>query len=86
MDQGEYWHDLFMNWAPKVPRQGILVTAAQETIPFINFLTSRGVLLVERDRPDGSGARKVMIAYSAILAVKLTTVLDLPEYRVMGFE
>ncbi|MDB5385722.1 MAG: hypothetical protein JWM11_1368 [Planctomycetaceae bacterium] len=86
MDQSECWHDLFMNWAPKIPRQGILVTAAQETIPFINFMTSRGVLLVERDRPDGNGARKVMVAYSAILAVKLTTTLDLPEYRPMGFE
>lgn len=86
MNQGEHWHDLFMNWPPKIPRQGVLVTTGQETIPFINFMISRGVLLVERDRPDSTGARKVMLVYSAILAVKLTSVLDLPEYRAMGFE
>jgi len=44
------------------------------------------VVRVERDRPDSTGARKVMLVYSAILAVKLTSVLDLPEYRAMGFE
>jgi hypothetical protein len=86
MDQSECWRDLFMNWSPKIPRQGLIVTSAQEAIPFINFMTSRGVLLVERDRPDGSGARKVMVAFSAIQGVKLTNVLDLADHRVLGFE
>jgi hypothetical protein len=85
MDTSEYWRDLFMNWPATIPRQGIIVTA-QETIPFINFMNSRGVLLIERDRPDSSGARKVMVIYSAITAIKLTTTSDFPEYRAMGFE
>jgi hypothetical protein len=44
------------------------------------------VLLVERDKPDTYGSRKVMIAYSAIQAVKITSVIELGRFQVMGFQ
>lgn len=86
MDSTDSWRQLFCEWPQTMPREGIIVTTYQETIPFINFMTSGGVLLLERDRPDGAGARKVMLAYSAIAAVKYTNTLDFDKYKVMGFE
>ncbi len=41
---------------------------------------------VERDKPDTYGARKVMITYESISAVKLTSPLELPNFQVMGFQ
>ena len=69
-----------------MPRQGLIVTNFGENITFVNFMTSGGILLVERDRPDSSDARKVMIAYSAISAVKSTSTMDFDKFKVLGFE
>ena len=82
----ESWRLLFENWPQAIPRQGLLVTTFQETIPFISFMISAGILLVERDRPDTVGARKVMIAFEAISALKLTTVVEMARFQVMGFQ
>lgn len=86
MENSDCWRELFCQWPQTIPREGIIVTTFQETIPFINFMTSGGVLLAERDRPDSSGARKVMVAFGAIAAVKYTNTLDFDKYKVMGFE
>lgn len=82
----ESWRALFENWPEPMPRQGLLVTNFQEQIPFVNFLISGDILLLERDRPDSSGARKVMLSYSTISALKMTSTLELARYQVMGFQ
>lgn len=86
MDASEYWRMLFQSWPESMPRTGLIVTNFDEIIPFINFMISDGILLVERDRPDSSDARKVMISYQAISAVKATNTLDLEKYKALGFE
>ena len=86
MESTESWRTLFENWPESMPREGLLVTTFQETIPFTNFLISADILLVERDKPDVLGARKVMLAYNAISAVKLTSPQELARYQVMGFQ
>ncbi len=86
MDSGEAWRTIFEGWPEAIPRQGIVVTKFQETIPFTDFLVSAGVVMLERDRPDSMGARKVMLAYDAIAAVKLTSPLELARFQVMGFQ
>ena len=86
MDTTDVWRSLFENWPETIPREGLLVTSFNEHIPFSGFLISGGVLLVDRDKPDTYGARKVMIAYSAILAVKITAVMELGRFQVMGFQ
>lgn len=82
----ESWRTLFENWPESIPREGLLVTTFGENIPFTNFLISGSILLLERDRPDTAGARKVMIAYAAISAVKLTGTQELARFQVMGFQ
>lgn len=86
MDSSESWRTLFENWPETLPRTGMVVTTFQETIPFVNFLISGGILLVQRDRPDTQGARKVMIAYDAISAIKLTDPDEIGRYQVLGFQ
>lgn len=86
METAEAWRSLFEKWPESIPREGLLVTTFQETIAFNGFLVSGGILLVERDRPDSQGARKVMIAYEAISAVKLPTPMELNRFQVMGFK
>lgn len=85
MDSTESWRTLFENWPESIPRQGLIVTA-QETIPFVNFLVSGGILLVERDKPDTYGARKVFVPYTNLCALKITSPMELARFQVMGFQ
>ncbi|MBI1348848.1 hypothetical protein GC163_21455 [bacterium] len=86
MQTAEAWRALFENWPESIPRAGILVASFGETIQFKDFLISGSILLVEREIPDSLGARKVLIAYDAIQAVKITAPLDLARFQVMGFQ
>ena len=86
MSTSESWRSLFENWPESITRQGIVVTDFGESIPFADFMLSGGILLLERDKPDSSGARKVMVSYDAISAVKLMHTIELARYQVMGFQ
>lgn len=86
MDTAESWRSLFENWPESFPKEGLLITSFGETIPFVNFMISGGILLLERDRPDSSNARKIMVAYGAIDALKSTTPMELARFQVMGFQ
>ena len=86
MDAAGAWRALFENWPQAIPREGLLVTSFQEVIQFKDFLISGGILLVEREKPDSVGARKVMIAYEHISALKLPTPIELARFQVMGFQ
>ncbi len=86
METAEAWRTLFENWPEAIPKQGLIITTFQEAIPFVNFLVSGGVLLIDRDKPDAVGGRKIMIAYTAISAVKITSPIELARFNVMGFQ
>ena len=85
-DVSSQWKQLFENWPNAIPKNGMVVTTFGETITFVNFLISPGILLIERDKPDSSGARKVMISYSAISAVKISSPMEIGRFTVMGFQ
>jgi hypothetical protein len=85
VNTGEYWRALFECWPSSVPRRGLLITTFNESIAFVNYMMSGGILLLERDRPDTVGARKVMIAYDNIAAVKITDVVELANFQALGF-
>lgn len=86
MESAAAWRPLFENWPQGIPREGLLVTSFQEQIPFKDFLVSGEVLLVERDKPDSVGGRKVMITYEHVSAVKLISPVELSQYQQMGFQ
>ena len=82
----EYWRHLFAHWPEAIPKKGRVICDFGEAIEFNNFLVSGGVLLLERPRPDTTGARKVLVSYAAISGVKLEDPGELARYRVMGFQ
>lgn len=86
METSQAWSQLFENWPDSIPREGMIVTRFQETIPFKNFMISSGLLLVERESPDSVGARKVILGYDGIMAVKIANPMDLVRFQVMGFQ
>jgi hypothetical protein len=84
MDNDDDWRAIFEHWPADLPRQGILTTA-QDSFGFSDFLVSRGLLLVERDRPDAVGSRKVMLSYRSILSLKLSDPGPISRYQSLGF-
>jgi hypothetical protein len=85
MNSAEHWRMLFENWPSSMPRRGLLITTFGESIPFVGYLLSPGIVLLDRDKPDSMGARKVMVAYDAISAIKITDVIELPRFQELGF-
>lgn len=85
MDGSNVWKTLFENWAPSVPRRGIVVTLYGENIAFVGYMLSEGVVLLDRDKPDTVGGRKVMLAYDQIACVKIVDPLELVRFQAMGF-
>ncbi|WP_417847666.1 hypothetical protein [Thalassoglobus sp.] len=86
MDASFAWQQIFENWPKDVPKVGIVTTNFQESIGFTDFLTTDGLLALERDRPDSAGARKVIVAFSAISAVKMTDVGEFTAIAKLGFQ
>ena len=80
------WRNVFQQWPGSMPKQGLLVTNFGEQIMFVNFLVSGTAILVERDKPDTTGARKVIVDYGAISALKLVDPGDIARYQVLGFQ
>lgn len=86
MDSGDAWRMLFDNWPESIPRQGMIVTAFQESIPFLDFLVSPTIVLLDRGKPDSSGARKILLPFSQIAALKLAGIQDMKDFQAMGFQ
>lgn len=79
------WRHCFQNWPKDVPPKGVVVTTLNEQIPFEGFLFSDALLLLERKTPDTSGARKVILSYESIAAVKLVDVMRSRAWESLGF-
>ena len=80
------WQDLFENWPDIIQRRGSVVTKQGESIPFQNFLIASGLLLIDRDGPDVTGNRRVIVSYDSIDLVKLASSGELSVFQSMGFQ
>ena len=79
------WRDYFLAWPKEMPRRGVLVTSFGEQIPFEGFLTTDALLLLERRTPDTIGARKLILPYSQVVAIKLVDVMKTKVLATAGF-
>jgi hypothetical protein len=68
-----------------VPQRGVLVTSFGEQIAFEAFMASDAMLIVERKAPDTVGARKVLLSYDHVLAVKFVDVVRGKSFEELGF-
>ena len=85
MDSGAAWREWFLKWPKEMPRKGVLVTDFGEQIPFDGFMTTDTLLVVERRTPDTIGARKVILPYAHVVAIKLIDVLKAKVLTAAGF-
>ena len=85
MESTRAWRECFENWPAEVRRRGVLVTSFGEQISFADFMTSPGIVLIERTSPDPIGARMVLVPYDSILGLKITDPLQPAALRAMGF-
>lgn len=86
MDTAESYRAFFASWPKDLPVDGNLVTTFGETIPFTSYAVSAGLLVIARDRPDSYGARKVVLGYDQIAAVKLSSPGELSLFHPAGFK
>lgn len=86
MESAESWRSLFENWPEAIERNGTVISKFGETVPFVNFLLSGGLVLLERAMPDTLGARKAVMGYDTIAVVKLNSAAPLAKFQAMGFQ
>jgi hypothetical protein len=86
MDPTSAWQECFRRWPTELERRGIVVTTFNEQIPFEGFAASERLLLLDRKIPDTMGARKILIPYGQILAVKITDVVKMKAFQTLGFD
>ena len=86
MEAAVAWRECFTNWPDQLARRGVVVTKFDEQIMFANFMTSDGLLLLERQTPDTIGARQVILGYDAISALKIVDVVKMKALTRLGFE
>ena len=84
--RGDYWRHLFAHWPADLAKAGAVITEHNEPVRFVDFAVSGGLLLLQRDRPDTTGARKVFVSYDAISSLKLDDPSELARYRPLGFQ
>ena len=80
------WKMLFQRWPASIPKVGIVVTTVNEPIAFSSFLVSEHMVLLERDRPDTTGARSIIVPWQEIVTVKLTSPVESAQFKDMGFK
>jgi len=86
MNLGPIWKDFFTHWPKVMAPTGVLVTSYDEQIPFIGFMTGETLLMMDRRAPDASGARKVLIPYENIAALKMVDVVNNSVFAAVGFK
>ena len=85
MDSGAAWRQFFQNWPQGAPPRGVLVTRFDEQIAFDGLMASDAMLLIERKTPDTTGARKVLLAYQDIAALKFVDIVKGKTFESAGF-
>ncbi len=82
---GHSWRLVFAHWPPGVPYQGVVVTSYAEQIPFEAFQFTDELVLLDRPTPDTVGARRVILPYGQITALKITSVTQTNAFEPVGF-
>lgn len=79
------WRDTFANWPAQFRRKGVLIPSFGEPTPFVDFVMTKDLVVLERATPDNAGARRVAVPFSMIEAVKYTEPLKTDQFLKAGF-
>lgn len=82
----QVWREFFQRWPAGMPQTGVVVTSFNEQVPFIAFMYTEQMVMLERRAPDTLGARKVFVPFSQIAALKLVDVIQEKTLQAAGFK
>ena len=86
MDEiGAIWRKFLASWPKGLNQSGVVVTSTNEQVPFCSYLMAEHVVMLERPAPDTVGARKVLMPYSKIDAIKITEAVGNEVFTDAGF-
>jgi hypothetical protein len=85
MESASAWKQFFEKWPPDLAHRGVAVTKFNEQILFDGFMVAENMLLLDRKTPDTLGARKVILGYGEISALKFIDVIKGSQLVPAGF-
>jgi len=86
-DLSAVWHNTFANWPAQFKKKGVISpVGGGEAIPFIDYVMTDEMVVLERATPDNSGARRVAIPFSVIETLKYTEPLKTEQFLEAGYK
>lgn len=76
----------FSQWPAAIPRQGIVMTNFNESIPFADYMLCGDSVLLIRGTPDAMGTRRVIVSTRDITAIKILDAIEPARFTAMGFK
>lgn len=86
MDAAAIWREFFRDWPADLAQRGIVVARFNEQISFQSFLISETCVILERTTPDSLGARKILMPFENIEALKIVDPTRDKVFTAVGFE
>lgn len=80
------FHRILTEWPVSIERKGIIITSFGESVPFVEYMLSGNLVLVDRGVPDTAGARRVIVAIDSIVGIKITDPIEMARFTAMGFQ
>ena len=80
------FHRILAEWPVSIERKGLLLTSFGESVPFIDFMLSGNLVLLDRGVPDTSDSRRVILAIDTIVGIKITSPIEMARFTAMGFQ
>lgn len=84
-DMSEIWRNAFATWPTHFRRKGVVVPDGSEAIPFVDFVMTETMVVLERPTPDNAGARRVALPFDRIHNLKYTEPLKTEQFLKAGF-
>ena len=84
-EMGTIWRNFFASWPDGLRQSGVIVASNADQVPFVSFLMAEHVVMLERPAPDTVGARKVVMPYNQIQAIKITDPVGNDVFADAGF-
>ncbi len=86
MATNQIWQDVFQAWPEGIHRRGVVVNTLNEAIPFKGFMVKGDTLLLERTNPDPLGTRFIVLAFHAVVMLKLIDPIKAEVFTKAGYE
>ena len=86
MEKAQIWNRFFREWPADLPHRGVVTTTFGEQVPFAGFLLADELVLFERKAPDTLGARKLIVPFGAIDAIKIVDPIKGSAFEPSGFK